>query len=111
MLLNKVHVASQSNEGIKMKRLSLKQLLVMVFIGLMTMAGTALGELGPPEGVGEAGAQQGDTTRDRTGECKELLGVSVDEEGDQLHTRARDGSCGDEPGPNQNPDPGYGEGK
>jgi hypothetical protein len=53
----------------------LKQLLVMVFVGLLTMSGMALGELGPPIGVGEGGEQQGDTDRARTGECKDFLGV------------------------------------
>jgi hypothetical protein len=81
--------------------------LVIVFVGLLAMSGVALAELGPPEGVGEKGQEQGDNDRGRTGECKDLLGVSL--EGTQ--DRNRDGGCGGEPGPNQNPDPGHGKGK
>jgi hypothetical protein len=40
-----------------MKRLSLKQLLVMVFIGLLTMSGATLG--GGPNGNGICGGQCG----------------------------------------------------
>ena len=61
-----------------MKRLSLKQVLVMAFVGLMTMAGTSLGDLPPGEGPmtgSENETGQGDQERDRTGECKDLLGV------------------------------------
>lgn len=61
-----------------MKRLSLKHVLVMAFVGLMTMAGTSLGDLPPGEGPmtgSENETGQGDQERDRTGECKDLLGV------------------------------------
>lgn len=101
----------------------LKQLLVMVFVGLLTMSGTALGALGPP---GEGGAQKGDTNRD--GSCEDVIGVMGIHggqcgEGEQ-HKNGRDDSLGvlfegtqdrnrdcPDVGPNQNPDPGYGEGK
>jgi hypothetical protein len=100
----------------------LKQLLVMVFVGLLTMSGVALGALGPP-GVG--GAQKGDTARD--GSCEDVIGVMGEHDGpgcgDGLqHKNGRDDSlgvlfegtqdrnrdCPDE-GPNQNPDPKYGK--
>ena len=60
-----------------MKRLSLKQLLVMVFVGLMAMAGTSLGDAPPGNGLmqnAENTTGQGDQDRARDGSC-EVLGV------------------------------------
>ena len=63
-----------------MKRLSLKHLLVMVFVGLLAMSGTVWSDQGPGTGMapGELGNEFGDPVRARTGECcpKEFLGVS-----------------------------------
>ena len=62
-----------------MKLFSLKQLLVMVFVGLMAMAGTSLGDL--PPGNGDANGSEndngsGDMTRARDGSCEEeFLGI------------------------------------
>ena len=61
-----------------MKLLSLKQLLVMVFVGMMAMAGTVLGDEPPGNGpaTGSENEQgQGDQTRARDGSCEDLLGV------------------------------------
>ena len=62
-----------------MKLFSLKQLLVMVFVGLMAMAGTTMATEPPGEGPATGSENemgQGDQERARDGSCEEdLIGV------------------------------------
>jgi hypothetical protein len=84
----KVLVASDRNEELKMKRLSLKQLLILVFVGLMAMAGTSLGDEPPGEGPATGSENemgQGDQERARDGSCEDFLGV-LEESGGKCGT-------------------------
>jgi hypothetical protein len=67
-----------------MKWLSVKQLMVMVFIGLLTMSGAALGDEPPGNGPATGSENemgQGDQERSRDGSCDELLGVMGQHDG------------------------------
>jgi hypothetical protein len=89
-----------------------RKLLYVALAGLLTafFAGAAVGV--GPNGNGNDGDNSNGTQNSAqnhqccTGEAMEVLGVELEYIGTQ--TRARDGSCGGEPGPNQNPEPGWG---
>jgi hypothetical protein len=93
-----------------------RKLLYVALAGLLTVffTGTAFGQLGPGGNGGGGEASNGTHNQAQnnqccTGEAMEVLGVSLEYIGTQDQTRARDGSeCGGVPGPNQNPDPGWG---
>jgi hypothetical protein len=77
--------------------------------------GAALGFDPGPNGNGGGGEASNGTQNQAqnhqccTGEVVEVLGLDLSYIGTQDQTRARDGSeCGGEPGPNQNPEPGWG---
>lgn len=91
-----------------------RKLLYAALAGLLAaaFAGSALGFNPGPNGNGGGGEASNGTQNQAqnhqccTGEAMEVLGLDLEYIGTQ--TRARDGSCGGEPGPNQNPEPGWG---
>jgi hypothetical protein len=92
-----------------------RKLLYVALAGLLAtvFTGAAFGFNPGPNGNGGGGeASNGTQNQAQNHQCcpelTEVLGVDLEYTGTQ--TRSRDGSCGGEPGPNQNPYPGFGEG-
>jgi hypothetical protein len=92
------------------------KLAIVALTGVLTaaFAAPAFAMLGPSGNGNEGGNSNGTHNQAQNHQCctgtvYEVLGVKFVTESDQIRQRARDGSgCGGEPGPNQNPEPGWG---